>query len=134
METITIHHDAEGKVDGVRVNIQEFDFVIALNDSFNGEEVTYQETKRLTLPSYGIVQQVSFWYLDINRMLEQAGGKKLEGWYWTDMNASDLFGDGNGKVVIEGQNGYINRNYDFFLCTAKAREMWLLEKEEKDEE
>ena len=134
METITIHHDAEGKVDGVRVNIPEFDFVIALNDSFNGEEVTYQETKRLALPSYGIVQQVSFWHLDINRMLEQAGGTKLEGWYWTDMNASDLFGDGNGKVVIEGQNGYINRNYDFFLCTAKAREMWLLEKEEKDEE
>lgn len=133
MEHIKIHHDENGKADGVLVSVNDFDFVVALNDSFNGEEVTYSETKKLDLPSYGMVKLVSYFARDINSELEKSGGKKMTGWYWTDMPAEDLFGDGSGKVVFEGSKGYLNKNYDFFLCIAKVREMWLLEKEESDE-
>lgn len=134
MEHIKIHHDENGKVDGVLVSVNDFDFVVALNDSFNGEEVTYSSAKRLDLPSYGMVQLVSYFARDINSELEKAGGKKMKGWYWTNMPAEELFGDGSGKVVVEGSKGYLNTNYDFFLCSAKVREMWLLDKEEQDED
>lgn len=134
MEHIKIHNDENGKVDGVLVSVGGFDFVVALNDSFNGEEVTYSSTKKLDLPSYGMVQLVSCFARDINNMLEKAGGKKMKGWYWTDMPASDLFDEENGKVVFEGSKGYLNKNYDFFLCDAKVREMWLLEKGERAED
>lgn len=43
---ITIHKDADGENDGVRVQAMDEDFLISLNDRFGGEEVTFKKAAK----------------------------------------------------------------------------------------
>lgn len=134
MSKITIQRDSEGLAEGVRVQAMDEDFLIALTDRYNGEEVTLKKAASDSyLPDSPMALIFKMLYLEINAAIKEAGGTPLKGWYWTDTPASIVFGeDESGYLVIEGRHGYLNKNFDFFLCEAKVREFTDLRK--KDEE
>ena len=130
---ITIHKDADGENDGVRVQVMDEDFLVALEDNFGGDEVTFKRAANKDLPDTPMV--IAAWSIlpDINDAIKEAGGKPMSGWYWTKSYAELLFGDEvSGRVVFDGRTGNINHNYDFFLCEAKSRYFIDLRKEEED--
>ncbi len=134
MSKITIQRDSEGYAEGVRVQAMDEDFLIALTDRYNGEEVTFKEAvKKNYLPDSPMALVFSMLYLEINAAIKDAGGTPMKGWYWTKTPANIVLGeDESGYLILEGRHGCLNRNYDFFLCEAKVREFTDLRK--KDEE
>ena len=130
---ITIHKNADGENDGVRVQVMDEDFLVALEDNFGGDAVTFKRAANRHLPDTPMV--IASWNIlhDINDAIKEAGGKPMNGWYWTKSYAEHLFGDEvSGRVVFDGRNGNINHNYDFFLCEAKSRDFIDLRKEEEE--
>ena len=134
MSQITIHKDSDGKIDGVRVQAMDEDFLIALHDRYEGEEVTLaQATKGSSLPDWPMIKVWLCLCLEINRALKEAGGEPMKGWYWTKWRANLVFGDdASGYLIFEGKEGYLNHNYDFFLCESKVREFADLRKEDEE--
>lgn len=130
---ITIHKDADGENDGVRVQAMDEDFLISLNDRYGGEEVTLKKAaKDSRLPDSPMVLIVGMLALEINAALKEAGGTPMSDWYWSKTQAEIVFGDDTeGWLIFEGHWGYLNHNYDFFLCTAKVREFTDLRKEDE---
>lgn len=134
MPRVTIHKDANGTPDGVRVQAMDEDFLISLNDRYGGEEVTYKKAaKDSHLPDSPMVLIVATLALEINEALKEAGGTPMSDWYWTQTQAEIVFGDdADGWLVFEGHHGYLNHNYDFFLCSAKVREFTDMRQEDEE--
>ena len=134
MSQITIHKDANGNPDGVRVQAMDEDFLIALHDRFDGEEVTLaQAAKGNSLPDWPMIKVLLLLLLEVNAALKEAGGDPMKGWYWTKWRANLVFGDDtSGYLIFEGKQGYLNHNYDFFLCDSKVREFTDLRKEDEE--
>lgn len=130
---ITIHKDANGNPDGVRVQAMDEDFLVSLTDRYNGEEVTFKKAVNDSfLPDSPMVMIFRLLSFEINDAIKSAGGTPMKGWYWSNTYASIVFGeDESGVLVFDGKRGYINHNYDFFLCEAKVREFTDLRKEDE---
>ena len=135
MSNVIIHRDAEGNPIGVRVQAMDEDFLIALHDSYDGEEVTFNQAENIMLPDSPMIM-VLYWYIgEVNEKLKEAGGQPLRGWYWTNTYANIVFGDSApGLLVFEANNITLNLNYnyDFFLCDSKVREFTDLRKEDEE--
>ena len=108
------------------------DFLVSLTDRYNGEEVTFKKAANGSLlPDSPMVLIVAMLALEINAALKDAGGTPMSDWYWSKTQAEIVFGDDDdGWLVFEGHHGYLNHNYDFFLCTAKVREFTDLRKKD----
>ena len=82
----------DGKPDGIRVVGCGLDFVLALHDEFDGEDVTYEKAEKCSLPDEMMARLYGIHRKEINRLMEEAGGEPLEDWYWTKTPASEVFG------------------------------------------
>lgn len=81
---VSIHHGEDGKPDGIRVCALDEDFIIALHDEFDGEDVNFEKASTVSLFTEKQVFLYYYYLDDINRLMEEAGGEPLDGaWYWT---------------------------------------------------
>ena len=82
---VSIHYDINGKPDGVRVCVADEDFIIVLHDAFDGKKVKWLEFEKSGIKTFTKKQAaLLIAYLDeVNEALVNAGGEKLERWYWT---------------------------------------------------
>ena len=84
----------DGNVNGVAVNVADESFVISLHDAENGEEKDFDEWqqyyKQNNCRTFNRKQAcIIAAYLDeINNKLVEAGGDRLDKWYWTSTEYS----------------------------------------------
>lgn len=91
VEPVSIHCDINGKPDGVRVCVADEDFIIGLHDSFDGKDVEWPKIEKFGIKTFTKKQAaLLIAYLDeVNEALVNAGGEKLEKWYWTMSEYTD---------------------------------------------
>lgn len=83
-QPVSIHYDENGDPDGIRVCALDEDFLIALHDEFDGEDVTFDKAKTVSLFTDKQVYLYYYYLDDIVRLMEEAGGDPLDDvWYWT---------------------------------------------------
>ena len=83
-QPVSIHYDENGDPDGIRVCALDEDFLIALHDEFDGEDVTYDKAKTVSLFTDKQVYLYYYYLDDIVRLMDEAGGDPLDDvWYWT---------------------------------------------------
>lgn len=113
---VSIHYDEQGKPDGIRVTGCGLDFVLALHDEFDGEDVTYEKAEKCSLPDEMMARLYGIHRKEINRLMEEAGGEPLEDWYWTKTPASEVFGAGHVSLQLffTGTNGNLSSNDRFY--------------------
>lgn len=106
---VSIHYDEQGNPDGIRVTGCGMDFILALHDEFDGEDVTYEKAEKCSLPDEMMARLYGIHRKEINRLMKEAGGEPLEDWYWTKTQASEVFGAGNvsSQLVFNGSGGYL---------------------------
>lgn len=81
---VSIHYGEDGKPDGIRVCALDEDFIIALHDEFDGEDVNYEKASTVSLFTEKQVYLYYYYLDDIKRLMEEAGGEPLDDvWYWT---------------------------------------------------
>ena len=110
VEPVSIHYGNDGNPDGVRVCIADEDFIIVLHDAFVGKEVEWLEIEKSGIKTFTKKQAaLLIAYLDeVNEALVNAGGEKLERWYWTMSEYS-----ANYAWIFIGTSGALN-NYGKF--------------------
>ena len=120
-EFIKIHFDADNNPDGVRVTLGDEDFIIALHDSFDGKEKTWNKAmealskKGQTMFSKKQGYLIAAYTDEINAALKLAGGEPLSGWYWTSTELSVTyawimyFGSGFVYSYNKTSNSFIAR-------------------------
>ena len=110
---VSIHYDEQGKPDGIRVTGCGLDFVLALHDEFDGEDVTYEKAEKCSLPDEMMARLYGIHRKEINRLMEEAGGEPLEDWYWTKTPASEVFGASNvcHQLIFSGTYGNLYYHY-----------------------
>ena len=120
-EFIKIHFDADNNPDGVRVTLGDEDFIIALHDSFDGKEKTWNKAmealskKGQTMFSKKQGYLIAAYTDEINAALKLAGGEPLSGWYWTSTDYSAAyawhvyFGTGYVSYYIKTTDSYFAR-------------------------
>lgn len=83
-QPVSIHYDENGDPDGIRVCALDEDFLIALHDEFDGEDVTFDKAKTVSLFTDKQVYLYYYYLDDIVRLMKEAGGDPLDDvWYWT---------------------------------------------------
>lgn len=104
---VSIHHGEDGKPDGIRVCALDEDFIIALHDEFDGEDVNYEKASTVSLFTEKQVYLYYYYLDDINRLMEEAGGEPLDDvWYWTKTpSASSVY----NQLVFYGAGGNLHR-------------------------
>jgi hypothetical protein len=112
VEAISIHYGEDGKPDGIRVVGCGLDFVLALHDEFDGEDVTYEKAEKCSLPDEMMARLYGIHRKEINRLMEEAGGEPLEAWYWTKTPAEEVFGaySVNRQLIFNGTGGHLDYN------------------------
>lgn len=110
---VSIHYDEQGNPDGIRVTGCGMDFVLALHDEFDGEDVTYEQAEKYSLPDEMMARLYGIHRKEINRLMEEAGGEPLEDWYWTKTPAKEVFGAAsvNDQLIFIGTYGLLNSDY-----------------------
>lgn len=101
---VSIHYGEDGNPDGIRVCALDEDFIIALHDEFDGEDVNYEKASTVSLFTDKQVYLYYYYLDDINRLMEEAGGEPLDDvWYWTKTKSASgvytqliFYGDGGG--------------------------------------
>ncbi len=103
---VSIHYDENGNADGIRVCALDEDFLIALHDEFDGEDVTFDKAKTVSLFTDKQVYLYYYYLDDIVRLMEEAGGDPLDDvWYWTKTpSASNV----DGQLIFGGPYGYLS--------------------------
>lgn len=112
-EPVSIHYGDDGEPDGILVQSLDEAFVIALHDEFNGERVDYEKASTVSLPSLKQARLYGVYLKEINDLLDEVGGDRLEdGWYWTKTPAEELFGANSvgSQLVFYGADGYLHYN------------------------
>lgn len=110
---VSIHYGEDGKPDGIRVVGCGLDFVLALHDEFDGEDVIYEKAEKCSLPDEMMARLYGIHRKEINRLMEEAGGEPLEDWYWTKTPAKEVFGAGNvySQLLFYGTYGTLINDY-----------------------
>ncbi len=89
-QPVSIHYDENGDPDGIRVCALDEDFLIALHDEFDGEDVTFDKAKTVSLFTDKQVYLYYYYLDDIVRLMKEAGGDPLDDvWYWTKTPSAD---------------------------------------------
>lgn len=90
---VSIHYGEDGNPDGIRVCALDEDFIIALHDEFDGEDVNYEKASTVSLFTDKQVY-LYYYYLDyINRLMKEASGDPLDdAWYWTKTKRARIVG------------------------------------------
>ena len=118
---VTIHYDEQGKPDGIRICTLDEDFILALHDEFNGKEVTFSKTKNLSLPNEKMFRLIGVYRKEVARLLEEAGGEPLKGWYWTSTPADELFGANYAYYQLISYGTYGNLNLNLRIYANQVR-------------
>ena len=107
---VSIHHGEDGKPDGIRVCAIDEDFIIALHDEFDGEDVNYEKASTVSLFTEKQVYLYYYYLDDINRLMEEAGGEPLDdAWYWTktpsalSVSSQLIFYGTRGSLITYGR-------------------------------
>jgi hypothetical protein len=104
-QPVSIHYDENGDPDGIRVCALDEDFLVALHDEFDGEDVTFDKAKTVSLFTDKQVYLYYYYLDDIVRLMEEAGGDPLDDvWYWTKTPSAI---SANGQLFFNGTNGYL---------------------------
>ncbi len=104
-QPVSIHYDENGDPDGIRVCALDEDFLIALHDEFDGEDVTFDKAKTVSLFTDKQVYLYYYYLDDIVRLMKEAGGDPLDDvWYWTKTPSA---GSVSYQLVFYGANGNI---------------------------
>ncbi len=107
-EPVSIHYGEDGQPDGIRVCALDEDFIIALHDAFDGEDVDYEKASTVSLFTDKQVYLYYYYLDDINRLMEEAGGEPLDdAWYWTKTPSAGSVG---GQLIFHGTYGYLYSN------------------------
>ena len=83
---VSVRYNAYGEVDGILIKTIDESFVIDLFDAEGERQMTWDEAMgkyKDVLPSKRQALLICAYLDEINELLEEAGGKKLYGWYWT---------------------------------------------------
>lgn len=103
---VSIHHGEDGKPDGIRVCALDEDFIIALHDEFDGEDVNYEKASTVSLFTEKQVYLYYYYLDDIKRLMEEAGGEPLDdAWYWTKTPSAYSV---NHQLLFYGAGGYLS--------------------------
>ena len=114
---VSIHHGEDGKPDGIRVCALDEDFIIALHDEFDGEDVNYEKASTVSLFTEKQVYLYYYYLDDINRLMEEAGGEPLDdAWYWTKTPSALSV---NGQLIFYGTYGHLS--YDGRIYYSRVR-------------
>lgn len=104
-QPVSIHYDENGDPDGIRVCALDEDFLIALHDEFDGEDVTFDEAKTVSLFTDKQVYLYYYYLDDIVRLMKEAGGDPLDDvWYWTKTPSAYSVHD---QLRFYGVRGYL---------------------------
>ena len=100
---VSIHHGEDGKPDGIRVCALDEDFIIALHDEFDGEDVNFEKASTVSLFTDKQVYLYYYYLDDINRLMEEAGGEPIDDvWYWTKTKSAAYVGT---QLIFRGPYG-----------------------------
>lgn len=114
---VSIHYDAEGNPDGVRVKTLDEDFVIALEDAEQGREMnwaTAMEKYGNVLPNKKQASIVCAYLDEIKKAMKEAGGDNLDGWYWT---CAEYYG--NDAWLYDGCYGELYNGSKFYTFSVR---------------
>ena len=104
-QPVSIHYDENGDPDGIRVCALDEDFLIALHDEFDGEDVTFDKAKTVSLFTDKQVYLYYYYLDDIVRLMKEAGGDPLDDvWYWTKTPSARNV---TYQLIFYGSNGYL---------------------------
>ena len=107
-QPVSIHYDENGDPDGIRVCALDEDFLIALHDEFDGEDVTFDKAKTVSLFTDKQVYLYYYYLDDIVRLMKEAGGDPLDDvWYWTKTPSARSVGL---QLVFNGAYGTLVGN------------------------
>ena len=105
-QPVSIHYDENGAPDGIRVCALDEDFLIALHDEFDGEDVTFDKAKTVSLFTDKQVYLYYYYLDDIVRLMEEAGGDPLDDvWYWTKTPSAYSVGT---QLIFYGARGNLS--------------------------
>ena len=107
-QPVSIHYDENGDPDGIRVCALDEDFLIALHDEFDGEDVTFDKANTVSLFTDKQVYLYYYYLDDIVRLMEEAGGDPLDDvWYWTKTPSAYSVGF---QLIFHGAYGYLTND------------------------
>lgn len=105
---VSIHYGEDGNPDGIRVCALDEDFLIALHDEFDGEDVTFDKAKTVSLFTDKQVYLYYYYLDDIVRLMKEAGGDPLDDvWYWTKTPSARSV---NYQLIFNGTRGLLSYN------------------------
>lgn len=108
---VSIHYGEDGNPDGIRVCALDEDFIIALHDEFDGEDVNYEKASTVSLFTDKQVYLYYYYLDDINRLMEEAGGEPLDDvWYWTKTKSAIYV---SYQLIFNGSYGGLNNDLRF---------------------
>lgn len=114
---VSIHYGEDGNPDGIRVCALDEDFIIALHDEFDGEDVNYEKASTVSLFTDKQVYLYYYYLDDIVRLMEEAGGDPLDDvWYWTKTPSAYHV---DGRLFFDGGGGYLT--YSTRIGTRRVR-------------
>ena len=118
-QPVSIHYDENGDPDGIRVCALDEDFLIALHDEFDGEDVTFDKAKTVSLFTDKQVYLYYYYLDDIVRLMKEAGGDPLDDvWYWTKTTSAHSV---SSQLVFNGASGYLSSYARYRFLTIRVR-------------
>ena len=109
---VSIHHGEDGQPDGIRICALDEDFIIALHDEFDGDDVNYEKASTVSLFTEKQVYLYYYYLDDINRLMEEAGGEPLDdAWYWTKTPSAYSVGN---QLFFHGTYGGLYSSFRIF--------------------
>ena len=123
-EVVSIHHNKDGEIDGVKIQTLDECFIIALHDLDEGKnnfshDSAMKRLEELNLKTFSKKQATILCaYLDeVNEKLKEAGGEPLaKDWYVTSSSADY---HGYDSWFFDGTNGCLSGTYRYlglFRC------------------
>lgn len=105
---VSIHYGADGKPDGILVQTLDEAFILALHDEKG--LMTYDKAKKYDLPTAKQAHLYGAYLDEINKALDEAGGDRLMGWYWTKTPSAYHV---NIQLIFYGTGGKLNDSYRY---------------------
>jgi len=98
-------------VEGKGIYVPVVGKYLAMEDSFDGEEVTWYKAKEagINAPTRDEWYIILFFKDEINRLLRENGGEELNKWYWTSTEYSEV---NAWAVYASNGNVYLNTKYN----------------------
>ena len=107
-QTVRPWINEKGEVTGVAVYLGDIHFKIYLRNMVEGAQIPFTQVEyQHLLPTERMIRVFGLYRKEINALMEQNGGEPLEGWYWTRVDANDIYSEGysNQKIIFNGDTG-----------------------------